>query len=384
MGTSAPLAGVTILDAAQGIAGPWCAGLLGLQGARVIKVEPPSGDWGRGIGKTREGMNALTAAVNPGKESVVLDTSDDAGRKALARLAAGADMVIESFRPGVSARIGLDPVALRKANPALVFVSVSGFGAEGPYRNRPGTDTVIQAISGMMQMNRESDGIPRPIPMFAVDMLTGLHAAHLSLAALYRAKATGEGAHVQVPLLDCAASFQAIHMLEEYVTAGAPAVPPTVPSGVFPTADGYLRVTSVSEKTFAAICEALAKTEWLSDPDYATLDARVRNADRLNALVGGIIAGDTTAAWLAKMEPAGVLCAPVNDYDALRADRHAVETGLFQKIEQPGLGPLPIPRPPGTAVPLSPAPRLGADTDAVLADFGFDAEERAALRATKA
>lgn len=366
-----PLAGRLVLDVSQGIAGPYCAALLATQGARVIKVEPMAGDWSRHIGVNLNGISALSIGVNAGKESVCLDTGSESGRAALGTLAAQADIIIESFRPGVAARIGLDADALRRERPELVFVSISGFGPEGPYAQRPGTDSVVQALSGMMHMNRDDDGSPRAVGMYAVDTATGLYAANAALAAILGVMLHGKGAHLQISLLECAAAFQAVPMIGDLLAEGQPPVPMTVPSGIFVTADGYLRVTSVSQKTFEAICRAVSRTEWLDDPRYATASSRAANAETLNAALAKRLEDEGNAVWLERMNAQGVLCAPVNDYRAALADPHIVATGVYAAVVQPEVGETPIPRTPGAIAPPKPAPALGADTKRILDEFGL-------------
>jgi crotonobetainyl-CoA:carnitine CoA-transferase CaiB-like acyl-CoA transferase len=367
-----PLRGRLVLDVSQGIAGPYCAALLGAHGARVIKVEPPHGDWARQIGHSVNGMSALSIGVNGGKESVVLDTVDTAGRDALISLAQKADIIVESFRPGVAARIGLDYPALRSIRPALVFVSISGFGPHGPYADRPGTDSVMQALSGMMHMNRGDDGTPRAVGMYLVDTVAGLYAAQATLAASLRALRDGEGAHVQVPLLDCANALLTVPMLGEVLGRGAPSIPLTVPSGIFSTADGFLRVTSVSQKTFEALSRALDRPDWLNDTRYATAAARSHHATTLNAEVAEAMTTRSSEEWLALMTREGVLCAPVNDYEGARRDEHVVATGAIPYVAQPFVGPTPMPRIPGATRPPAPSPELGADTARILSEFGLD------------
>jgi crotonobetainyl-CoA:carnitine CoA-transferase CaiB-like acyl-CoA transferase len=195
-----------VLDMSQGLAGPYCAGLLGLQGASVIKVEPPSGDWIRNAGGGREGITSLAVMGNLGKRSACIDATKPEGKALLLRMARKADVFVQNFRPGVIERLGLAYEALAKDHKDLVYVSISGFGPDGPESGKPATDSVIQAFTGIAAINRSADGTPRRIPFLVPDTVTGVYAAQAAGAALYARAMTGKGRHLQVSLMDvCAA-----------------------------------------------------------------------------------------------------------------------------------------------------------------------------------
>lgn len=181
-----PFSGLRILDISQGIAGPYCAHILWQQGADVIKVDPPAGDWGRHVGVVRGEHSALSIAYNAGKRGVCIDAATDAGKALLFDLALRADIVVQNFRPQVAERLGVGYAALSARNPALVYVSISGYGAHGPYADHPASDSVMQADSGLMHTNRMADGSPRRIGMLLADAATGLYAAQAAAAALCR------------------------------------------------------------------------------------------------------------------------------------------------------------------------------------------------------
>lgn len=378
-----PFAGLTVFDASQGIAGPYCAAILRAQGATVYKIEPPAGDWGRGVGAASQGMSALSTSANGGKQSICIDASTEAGAALMTRLAKKADIVIESFRPGVAARVGLDPQVLAQARPDQVMLSVSGFGDHGPGANRPGSDTVLQALTGMMHLNADAQGNPRLVPMYLVDTVTSLYAAQLVTAAVLERQQTGKGRHLKVSLLEAAAAFQVIPALESVLHKRLPAGQPAVPSGVFQTKDGFLRVTSVTQRTFEALCKGLQRLDWVNNDKFATHEARLAHSATLNAAVADILAHRSTRQWLDILEPLGVLCASVNDYDAFRQDTQVKAMGVFVDVDQPGLGVIPMPRHPGLPQAPAASPQLGEHSTQALAALGLKATEIQALVASK-
>ena len=177
-----PFDGLRVLDVSQGIAGPYCAHLLWQQGADVVKVEPPAGDWARPLGVVSGDLSSVVIAFNGGKRAICVDGAKAEGRGVIARLAADADVIVQNFRPGVAAKLGLDPAAMCASRPDLVYVSISGYGPDGPYADAPATDSVIQADAGLMFANRAADGAPRKIGLFLADMNSGLYAAQATLA----------------------------------------------------------------------------------------------------------------------------------------------------------------------------------------------------------
>jgi crotonobetainyl-CoA:carnitine CoA-transferase CaiB-like acyl-CoA transferase len=204
-----PYEGLKVVDLSQGVAGPHCGMLFALYGANVVKVEPPDGDWGRAIGKRHGDWSAYGIAFNRGKRSVALDLRRAEGRDVVAQLVARADVVIENNRPGVLARYALDYAHVREANPDVVYVSVTGFGQEGPNRDLPATDSILQAYSGLMSVNRAADGMPQRISVLVIDVVTGLYAHQAAATALYRRATRGGGRHVTVSLMDAIGAVQA-------------------------------------------------------------------------------------------------------------------------------------------------------------------------------
>ncbi|WP_233233170.1 CaiB/BaiF CoA-transferase family protein [Bordetella sp. LUAb4] len=378
-----PLAGIKILDLSQGIAGPYAAAILAMQGAQVIKVEPPEGDWSRLMGGGKQGLTALSIACNPSKQSVCVDARKPEGAELLASLVEGADVMIESFRPGVIGRLGLDYATLAKRHPRLLYVSLTGFGDSGPYRDLPCADSVVQALTGMMVMNRDAADQPRRIGMMAVDMTAGLYAAQGMTAGLLRQARTGKGGFLPVTLMQSAAALQGIPILDAAMHAGAARKPPvTVPSGTFRTRDGLVNLTALRDKMFHGLARALGQPAWIDDPRYRSNADRLAHADEINARIQALLLDDGSGNWVARFRAEDVLCAPVLDYAGFMADPQARAQGVFADIEQGPYGKLPyarLPGPPCATVPS--APVLGEHTEQILVDAGILPARVAELRA---
>jgi crotonobetainyl-CoA:carnitine CoA-transferase CaiB-like acyl-CoA transferase len=380
-----PFSGIRVIDATQGVAGPHCGNILRLYGADVVKVEPPHGDWGRPLGAGVPGATAISIANSFGKRALCLDAQQPAARAALLRLAQSCDVFLESFRPGVIARLGAPYEAVAEKNPGVIYASVTGFGQTGPYIAKPATDAVVQALSGMMVMNKDAAGTPRRIGMYAVDTMTGMYAAQAVMAALFGRGRSGNGKRLDISLLNAAAAFQAVPLMDHAINAainqGAPPVPPVVPSGTFPTSDGYLNLAALTTDMFFRIATAIGHDEWKDDPRYATNETRAAIAADVNATVAAILKTNSTAHWVEKFEKADSLCASVLDYATFKAHPQTGHAGFMHSIAQPGLGELPIAALPGmrNKTRYQPLAAIGAHTREILADYGFSENEIAAL-----
>ncbi|MFH0295729.1 CoA transferase [Bradyrhizobium sp. 31Argb] len=366
-------AGLRVLDVSQGFAGPYCGAILARGGASVVKVEPPSGDWARTIGGSVDGHTAFSLVPNIGKRAICIDGTRPDGRKVLAGLAASADIVIQNFRPGVVERLQIADAQLRPANPDLIYVSILGFGP-GPYENRPATDTIIQGFTGMMVMNRDSQGTPRRVGMLAVDTAAGIYAAQQVGTALYRRLSGRGGRHIRISLVEVAAAFQAMPIIDDAMHRDRPSPPLSVPIGTFATLDGHINLSCVSNAMFRGICRALGKSDWIEDPRFATEAGRLAQAGEITGEVVDILRTRPSARWVRAFEEQDVLCGPVQDYRAFLADPHVQGLGLAATLQGGAFEGLPLTLLPGTAAPNAHAPappRLGEHTREILIEHGY-------------
>lgn len=365
--------GLAVLDLSQGVAGPYCAGMLAQQGARVLKVEPPEGDWIRVMGGGEEGMTAVAVASNAGKRSICIDARKAEGKKLIFDIAAQADVLVENFRPGVMKKLGLDYETLAQKSPGLVYLSISGFGEAGPWVQKPGTDSVLQAYTGMAWLNRLEDGKPRRLGMLVPDTVTALYAMQALGAALFARARSGAGRHIEISLAQCCAAFQAAPILDDALFHGRYKPPVAVPSGEYATADGYLVLLSLRSDMWERLCRALEREAWLTDPRFATNALRGEHAAELNRLVGEALRARGTAEWIEILEAHDVLCAEVQTYGQFRAHPQMAAMGYFAALAQVPYGTLPLAYLPGTARggALPAAPLAGEHTREVLAELGY-------------
>lgn len=377
--------GIRVFDATQGVAGPHCAMLLAQHGADVVKVEPIAGDWGRSIGKKHGEHCAYGLSVNRGKRSIALDLKHPEGLAIAQKLAAEADVVLESFRPGVMGRFGLDYASIKAKNPGVIYLSVTGYGQEGPYNGRPVTDSVIQAYSGWMSINKDKDGLPQRISIIAIDVMTGLYAFQAVAPALYLKSRTGEGQYLDVPLAGAAGAFMAGKMIEYRLEGPEPAVL-GAPVGTFQTKDGFINMNARRDAHFAALCDMLGLEEWKSDPRFADQQKRIENEAALMEIIRPRMADKTSAEWLKLLDEADILAAKVNDFGDIFEDPQVKAVGQVEWIEQNGFDvTLPVPQIPGQPKIepgsfLAHVPEPGEQTDEILAEAGFDAARIAELR----
>jgi len=376
------LAGLTVLDLSQGIAGPYCALLLGDLGARVLKVEPPEGDWVRSVGERQGDSNVTYKCFNRGKQGVMLDLKEPRAREAALKLADSADVLVESSRPGVAERLGMGYAALAARNPRLVCVSVTGFGQHGPYAQRPATDAILQALTGV-SLGVGGAGTPVRVKLALIDVSTGIYASHATLAALIRRATTGRGQHLDISLMHSAAALQGYKIAEAVVARGRPAQAELFAGvGIYRTQDGYLTVTAMRDRQVLGLLEVAGCADLAADARYATPEARLANQDGLRAEIAQRLAARPTRHWVDVMRAADLMCQEVLDYEGFLRDAHAGAVHLFDAVEFAGAGALPMVRAPGTdpgAVGPMASPLLGEHTLEVLLRAGVAAQDAEAL-----
>lgn len=370
-----PYRGLFVLDASQGIAGPYCATLLAACGADVVKVEPPAGDWSRGL-STREGsQSVMHVSFNRGKRSVMLDLQTEAGRAGFAALAARADVMLEAFRPGVAKRIGVVPEA---GKPDVVFLSISGFGQQGPNSERPCTDSVAQAYTGMVALNQGMDGVPhRTGQIMMIDMVTGISAfAAVQAALAEQAQARAAGTQpkprvLDVSLMQSAAALMAFNLAEQGLLGRVPPLA-NVPAGTYQGSDGrWVMVALLRDPEFITMCQILELPPLAADPRFASFPARAEHREELLPILREAFTRRTAADWATRFKAARMLCDLVNTPLDWLADEHVRAVGAAVPLAQPGLGTLPYPQLPGLGAWSVPAPALGEHTEAVLAELGL-------------
>lgn len=376
MSYEAPFEGLRVVDLSQGVAGPYCAMLLAQHGADVVKVEPPGGDWSRSLGTRHGGQTAYSIGVNLGKRSIIANLTEESGARIVRRLIERADVFFESFRPGVAARLGLAYEVVAQLNPRILYVSVSGFGQTGPDRERPAVDTILQAFTGLMSVNKAADGAPHRVGAVVIDMATGLFTFQAVSAALYARVREAKGRHVQASLMQAGAALQTVNMIATHLEGGA-ARPGLTPSGVFPTSDGWLSITVLRNEDFGALCDALERPDLKVDHRFADNDARFRDVAALTQTLSDTLRQRPAAEWQSRLRAAAIMHERVNTHPDYVRHPHVEASGTVLWVDQPGVGRLPMPWPPGVTPPTpgtrrATAPTLDEHRKEILAELGLD------------
>ena len=355
---SGSLSHLRVLDLSRVLAGPWAGQILGDLGAEVIKIErPKSGDdtrsWGPPYLQGADGNADLSAyflTANRNKQSLAVDIAHPEGQELIRKLVAESDVILENFKVGGLKRYGLDYDNLKQINPKLIYCSITGFGQDGPYANRPGYDFLIQAMGGLMSITGQPDGEPGAGPMKVgvalTDIMTGLYATIGVLAALSHRDRTGEGQYVEAALLDVQVACLANQAMNYLTTGQAPgrmgnAHPNIVPYQDFPTADGNMVLTVGNDEQFARLCDLLGHPEWASDERFATNRARVANRKELIPRLRQATVMRSTQEWVQVLERSGVPCGPVNTLDQVFEDPQVLARGMKQSVQHPSLGDVP-------------------------------------------
>jgi crotonobetainyl-CoA:carnitine CoA-transferase CaiB-like acyl-CoA transferase len=399
---SGPLSHVRVLDLSRIMAAPWATQIMADMGADVIKVERPgAGDdtrgWGPPFLQDQDGNPTKEAgyflSVNRGKRSLTIDMAKPEGQAILRQLAAESDIVIENFKAGALAKYGLDAASLRALHPRLIYCSVTGFGQDGPRRDQAAYDFAIQAMGGLMSVTGERDGMPGAGPQKVgvpiIDLMTGMYAAVAVLAALARRAETGQGETIDLAMLDVGAAFLANQAMNWLVSGKTPQRggnrhPNIQPQDVFPCADGYLVLAVGNDGQFRKLCEAIGQPGLGTDPRFAANAGRVRSNPELTPLLHEAFSGFTQAELIARLDAAGVPCAPINTVPQVFDDPQIRHREMLRHLPHPLAGTVPQVVSPlrFAEAPLRfdrAPPTLGQHTDEILEALGIDATARGHL-----
>ncbi len=372
-----PLAGLRVLDLTKVLAGPMCTQALASFGAGIIKVEPvDGGDESRFWAPVAHGVGAAFVSVNSGKRSIALNLKQVEGQLIVARLAAGADIIIESFAPGVAAKLGVDHDTLVGDRQDVICCSISGWGQRGPKSPAPGYDAILQAYSGLMAMNGEAARNPVRLPASPVDQVTGLYATQAILAAVIERSSTGKGCRIEVSLLESAIKLLAPNLQAYWLSGAVPqrsgsGHPSIAPYELFETMDRPVLVAVANEKFWRVFCDVADLNHLRNDARFATNPDRVRHRDALIALVADAMRSRTASDWMERLESAGIPAAPLNSIADIANDPQAIALDMFRSFEHPDLGVTKTVREPvlfdgERADPSQPPPTLGQHTREIL------------------
>lgn len=387
-----PLAGVRVLDLTSVLMGPYATQIFADLGADVIKVESPQGDTTRFIPPGPDASRgAMFLNVNRGKRSIVMDLKQAEAREALLRMAESADVFIHSMRSSAIGRLGLDYAALKAANPRIIYANLYGFGRSGPYRDYPAYDDIVQAASGIVDLQaRLSGGQPTYAATVIADKVAGLTGAYSVIAALYAREKLGVGQEIEVPMFETLVSFAMVEHLCGSLFL-PPEGPPEYPRATsearrpYRTADGYIGVMIYNDKHWRAFFDVLGNPEWSQDPMFASMRSRTQNIGAVLAKVAEVIETRSTDEWVELFRQGHIPATAIKSLSDLLDDPHLEQTGFWQQRETPE-GTL---RFPGIPTAFSetpgaigdPGPALGGESLDVLAEAGFSAEEIADLQA---
>jgi formyl-CoA transferase len=388
------LEGIRVIDLTRVLAGPFCTMLLGDLGADVIKVEVPGrGDdtrqWGPPF--TPQGESAYFLSANRNKRSLTLNLKSEQGLRILRELIASGDVLIENFRAGTLEGWGLDYDALQQLRPGLIYCTITGYGYSGPYRQRPGYDFIVQAMSGFMSVTGPAEGEPFRAGVAIADLASGMFACNAVLASLFARERSGRGQRIDIALLDCQLALMS-YVASNYLVSGEPpkrygnAHPNIVPYEVFRGSDDYFAFAAGNDAQWGKFCRQVGHPDWAVDPRFATNPARLENRVVLVGLLNELFAGRPVAEWLALCEQIGLPAGPINSIDRVLDDPQILARGMRLEVAHATEGNLPILGSP-LAIPTAPAevrlapPTLGQHTEDILgALLGYDPAAIAALR----
>ena len=389
------LEGVRVLDFTQIGAGPLAGMQMGDMGAEVIKIEAPTGDIGRKLGPPwQNGESVVSMCFNRNKRSLIVDLKKAEGGALIKQLAASSHVVLESFRPGVMARLGIGYEALRAVNPQIVFASVSAYGQTGPWRDKPGVDGIVQAVSGLMSNIGDENSPPMKVLVPAVDMVTGFLTTSTVMAALRVVEATGLGQHLDMSLYNSAIMFQQ-SAIASYLSSGekpiriGTAAPYSAPNEAYPTKDGWIMIAAYHDDRWPALCKLLNKPELAIHPEFSTIPLRVANRKKLMTELTVLLASKTSAQWQELMEAQDIICGPIADYDMVMGSPQLKHNGLIVDTPNSIAGNVKMPglavgdRDAQSRVRYGP-PTLGEHSCEVLAEYGLSQSQIDTLLASGA
>lgn len=376
-----PLTGIRVVDLTSMISGPVATMILADQGADVIKVEPPSGDLVRFMGPNRDGLTATFISSNRSKRSLVVDLKTETGMAVVKKLIATADVFVQNFRPGAIERMGLGEAVVRGLRPDIVYVSISGFGETGPYAHKRVYDPVIQALCGLTDIQRDGDtGRPKMVRTIIPDKTTALTAAQAITAALFARERGQGGQHVKLAMLDTMVAYLWPEGMTGFTFVGKEvraARAQLAQDLIFATSDGYITAGAVSDAEWAGMCRALERPLWLEDARFRTANDRVVNVRERLAMTAEVLATDTSARWLQRLDAEGVPCGPVLARHEVFEQEQIRINGTVSEYDHPVAGRIRQPRPAAQfdKTPASirrHAPSLGEHNAELLAELGFD------------
>jgi crotonobetainyl-CoA:carnitine CoA-transferase CaiB-like acyl-CoA transferase len=385
-----PLAGLRVVDLTQAMAGPFCTMNLADMGADVIKVEPTSGEDMRRGSVGRNGHSGTFLTINRSKRGITVDLKQPAGVEIVHRLVRTADVFVQNYRPGAAARLGVDYDTLAALNPRLIYCSISGFGATGPYASRGGYDLIAQGMSGIISVTGDEDGPPAKAGVPVSDLAAGLFGAYGILCALEHRERTGRGQFVETSLLEAALALIVWEATEYWATGGVPrplgsAHRLAAPYQALRASDGWFTVGANNDRLFVAFCAAIGRPDLAADARFITSHDRMTRRQALVADIEKTTSGASRAHWLTRLEAAGVPAGPINTYAEALSDPHALARDMIVDLDHPGAGrikalgvPVKLSETPG-AVDRA-APLLGQDTAAMLTELGYSEAEQQTLR----
>ena len=377
---------ISVIDMTEGVAGPYAAMALADMGADVIKVERPAGDWSRPADHNEvDGQeNGQFISLNRNKRNIGLNAGTVEGAKILSRMIRQADILISNYRPGVMAKLGFDYSNCQSINPNLIYCIISGFGLEGPYAQQPASDTIIQAMSGLMSLVGEPDGPPTRVGFPLIDMAAGNAAVQGILLALYNRLSGNGGANIEISLMAAALGM----MTAGYTRFLASGVPPKrqgnsnmnlAPAGAYRAGDGrYISIAILRDSHWAKFCGVMGLEHLIDDPSYRTNANRVANRNKIDEIIEPMLASASAKEWIERLQAADILAGPINDFGDVASDT-AITNWLPIVATMAPNAPLAM----GTPIKLNgayaetryPAPAKGANTEEILAKFGFSDEE---------